>query len=362
MPFSIVQNDIARIQADAIVNPANPKPVVGAGTDAAIHAAAGPQLLAAREQIGVIRCGSCAVTPAFGLDARYVIHTVGPVWHGGAFGEARKLRRCYDEALRQAAELDCESVAFPLLSTGTYGFPKEKGLRIALDAFRDFLQIHEMNILLVVWDRESVRLSEQLHSVVEKYVDEHYVAQQTRKEYGLRPSFSARRRRAEAMQEADTDACDTAAPFPDAAPCGAPCASAAPVVSNASALSAEPTLSELLRHTDAGFSETVLKLIDRSGRKDAEVYRRANLSRQHFSKIRSNPDYRPTKPTALALAIALELDLEQTKDLIGRAGYALTNSSKFDVIVSYFISKKHYDLFEINAALFEFDQVTLGAS
>ena len=360
MPFSIVQNDIVRMKADAIVNTANPNPVIGRGTDAAIYDAAGSQLLNARRQIGQIMPGCCAVTPAYALNASYVIHAVGPRWQGGEQNEQTLLRQCYDRALALASDLGCRSIAFPLISTGYYGFPKDLALEIAVSAFRAFLAGSDMRIFLVVWDRTSVRLSEQLQENVKKYVDENYVEQKTQEEYASSPKLSMRRRRRPSLFDGPgktssaPDAAFGAVPFP--VPCAAPCEAATAEDSD------EPSLRELLRQTDAGFSEALLRLIDDSGKKDAEIYRRANLTRQHFSKIRSNPAYRPTKATALALAIALELDLEQTKDLIGRAGYALTNSSKFDVIITYFIRQRRYDIFEINTALYEYDQLTLGAS
>ena len=330
MPFTIVRNDISIMEVDAIVNTANPKPVAGGGTDAAIHHRAGPGLLEARRKIGDISVGNAAVTKAFALHARYVIHTVGPVWQGGAAGEEALLRRCYDTSLELARKKRCASVAFPLISAGTYGFPKDRALQIALEAFSAFLLKHDMQIYLVVFDREVYQLSEKLLGSVASYIDENYVGQ------------------AVYMERRGRSVC--CAPQRDCAPPMAPVMASAPT----------PSLKELLQKTDAGFTETLLKLIDQTGKKDSEIYRRANLTRQHFSKIRNNPSYRPTKSTALALAVALELDLEQTRDLIGRAGYALTNSSKFDVIVQYFISRRNYDMMEINAALFAFDQSLLG--
>lgn len=336
MPFEIVRNDIVNMRVDAIVNTANPKPVIGAGTDAAIHAKAGPKLLEARQKIGSIQAGGAAITPGFGLEAKYVIHTVGPVWRGGLFGEQKKLRSCYDAALALALEHGCESVAFPLISAGNYGFPKEKALQTALAAFSDFLMEQEMRIYLVVFDGDSFRLSEKLMSSVASYIDEHYVQEKKAQEYS-RPfpqqMVSNRRQDWEREEYIREEACALPA----------------------------PSLEELLKKTDAGFSETLLKLIDKTGKKDSEIYLKANLTKQHFSKIRKNPDYRPTKPTAIALALALELDLEQTKDLIGRAGYALTDSSKFDLIIRYFIERKQYNIVEINMTLYEFDQNPLGS-
>ncbi len=370
MPFEIIQNDITRMRADAIVNTANPAPVIGGGTDYAIHSAAGPQLLQARQQVGAIDTGCCAVTPAYRLPADLVIHAVGPVWQGGENDEEALLRQCYDRALVLAADLGCRSVAFPLISTGTYGFPRDRALKIAISAFRDFLEDHDMRIWLVVWDRDSVKISETLYNSVAKYVDEHYVEQQTEEEYAMPSACYGAPAGSPSPPNADeSQVCYDIRPrkkrasfLPRPRPKQAAQAEQMHAPAYAGAGAYESSLSDLVRQTDAGFSETLLKLIDKSGKKDPEIYHRANLTKQHFSKIRSNPAYRPTKATALALCIALELDLEQTKDLIGRAGYALTNSSKFDVIVSYFISRGCYDLFEINAALFEFDQLTLGAS
>ena len=323
MPFEIVRNDIVRMRVDAIVNPANPRPMIGGGTDRAIHTAAGPRLLKARQKVGSIPMGGSAITPGFDLDASYVIHTVGPIWQGGAHQEATWLRRSYHSALALARKHGCRSIAFPLISAGTYGFPKDLALDIALQAFREFLQEHEMEIYLVVFNREAFQLSERLMSGVASYIDEHYVQKKLRIEYAGRAS------RQMACYEVEEAAVSL-------------------------------SLDEMLAHTDAGFTETLLKLIDQTGEKDSTIYKRANISKQHFSKIRNNPFYTPTKATALALAIALKLDLADTKDLIGRAGYALSNSSKFDIIVRYFIEQRNYNLFDINAALFEFDQPLLG--
>ena len=359
MPFFIVRNDIANMRVDAIVNTANPKPVIGYGTDAGIHMKAGPRLLEARQSIGRIGVGDAAITPGFDLPARHVIHTVGPVWRGGFLGEERLLRRCYDRAMALAMENGCESLAFPLISAGNHGFPKDRALRIALQAISDFLLDHEMEIYLVVFSRDAFALSEKLFKDVSSFIDEHYVLEANLKQYGVADKCSVRekqqalilREQMRMRQAEDTAFMECERAVTPSAPCASP-ATASNVRSK--------SLEDLLAETDAGFSETLLKLIDKTGKKDSEIYTRANVSRQHFSKIRNNPDYKPTKATAIAFAIALRLDLEQTRDLIGRAGYALTNSSKFDVIIMYFIRKRNYDLMDINAALFEFDQSLLG--
>lgn len=351
MPFEIVRNDITAMHVDAIVNTANPAPIVGSGTDTMIHQKAGPGLLQARQQIGPIARGDAAITPAFGLHAKYVLHTVGPVWIDGSCQEEQLLRSCYDTCLRLALEHGCASIAFPLISAGNYGFPKDKALQIAIAAFSAFLLDHEMQISLVVFDRDSYRLSEKLFKGVAAYIDEHYVS-------AHRPAARRRPVPQESRALTDNACCEDTAIYESAERCmeEAPIAFAAP----APAASGPMSLEEMLKQADAGFTETLLKLIDQSGKKDPEIYKRANLSKQHFSKIRNDPDYRPKKPTAVALALALELDLEQTQDLIGRAGYALSNSSKFDLIIRYYIRERIYDAMQINLTLFEFDQPLLG--
>ena len=336
MPFKIVRNDITNMRVDAIVNTANPRPVIGSGTDSMIHAKAGPGLLEARKAIGDIRVGHAAVTPAFNLNAKFVIHTVGPVWQGGGHGEGELLRSCYDKSLELAAERGCRSVAFPLISSGNYGFPKDRALQVAISAFSAFLMEREMEIFLVVFDQRAYRLSEQLFRDVESYIDQHFVDVCEAAVYG-RPNRIRRRRDAELLCEKSAVA--------EMMPCARPSLS----------------LDDFLKARDAGFTETLRELIARRGMKNSAVYKRANISKQHFSKLINDPDARPTKPTAIALALALELNLAETRDLIGRAGYALTGSSKFDVIIRYFIEQGIYDLYEINSALFEFDQNLLGA-
>lgn len=344
MPFEIVRNDITNMRVDAIVNTANPRPVIGLGTDSMIHDKAGPELLIARQEIGSIDVGCATITPAYKLHAKYVIHTVGPVWDNGSYGEEALLRNCYDNSLKLAVENKCDSIAFPLISAGNYGFPKDKALQIAISAFSTFLMEHEMLIYLVVFDRTSFKLSEKLFQSVASYIDENYVDECEIASYGTRDNIRSYRRRRREME-----VCESCAMLDELQPCAPMQASKA------------MSLEDMLKQTDAGFAETLLDLIDKTGKKDSEIYGRANVSRQHFSKIRNNPNYKPTKPTAVAFAIALELDLEKTKDLIGRAGYALTNSSKFDVIIRFFIESGNYNIMDINTALFEFDQTLLGS-
>ena len=349
MPFTIVRNDITHMRVDAIVNPANPLPVVGLGTDSMIHAKAGPRLLEARQKIGPIQAGHAAITPAFGLDAKYVIHTVGPIWEDGKSGEETLLHSCYTRSLQLALEHGCRSVALPLISTNNYGFPKDRALKIAVSVFSDFVLHHDMDIYLVVFDRAAYRLSEQLFRDVESYIDQHYVDACEKAIYGT--DSAVRRENARSRIQAERRAMEML----DEQMCPAPAEAPPP-----SPARKKLSLTQMLKQQDAGFTETLLKLIDKSGKKDSEIYKKANLSKQHFSKIRNNPHYKPTKPTAVALALALELDLEQTKDLIGRAGYALTNASKFDLIIRYFIEQRMYNVVEINLVLYEFDQPLLG--
>ena len=341
MPFEIVRNDITKMAVDAIVNTANPRAVIGLGADSMIHEAAGPGLLQARQEIGHIDMGQAAITPAFNLQAKYVIHTVGPVWDGRSYGKEGYLRSCYENSLRLALEYNCRSVAFPLISTGNYGFPKDKALQIAISVFSTFLLEHEMQIYLVVFDRASFKLSEKLFQSVASYIDQHYVDACTLAAHGAVEESHARIRRR------DMEICESRCLQEEMLPC-------APMAASKAA-----SLEDMLKQTDAGFTETLLKLIDKTGKKDSEIYNKANVSRQHFSKIRNNPEYRPTKQTALAFAIALELNIEETQDLIGRAGYTLTNSSKFDVIIRFFIESKNYNMMDINTTLFEFDQMLL---
>lgn len=327
MPLHFIRNDITKMPVDAIVNAANESLLGGGGVDGCIHRAAGPELLAECRRLGGCRTGEAKLTGAYRLPCRYVIHTVGPVWRGGKHGEREQLVSCYRNSLRLAKEQGCETVAFPLILSGIFGYPKDQALRVAVDTIGAFLLEHDMTVYLVIFDRRAYQISGKLFADIAEYIDDHYVEAHT-------DPGAERLRRGALHREM-------------AAPMCAPMAA--------------PALDDLLEHLDAGFSETLLRLIDRSGKKDSEVYKKANVDRKLFSKIRNNPNYKPSKPTALAFAIALELDLAETKDLLARAGYALSASSKFDVVVEYFIRQGNYDIFAINEALFAFDQSLLGA-
>ena len=259
-----------------------------------------------------------------------MIHAVGPIWNGGKCGEREKLASCYRTSLALAKEYGCETVAFPLISSGIFGYPKDQALRVAVDTIGEFLLHNDMTVYIVIFSRTAYQISSKLFADIAEYVDDHYVDAHT-------DSQRERLRRMSVLESRTLSADAAAAPM------------------------AVGGLDSLLAHLDAGFSETLLKLIDRSGKKDSEIYKKANVDRKLFSKIRNNPDYKPSKPTAIAFAIALELNLDETRDLVARAGYALSASSKFDVIIEYFIRQKKYDIFEINEALFAFDQSLLGA-
>lgn len=328
MPLEIVRNDITQMDCDAIVNAANSRLAGGGGVDGAIHAAAGPELLAACRKLGGCPTGEAKITPGFKLPASYVIHTVGPVWQGGGAGEAELLAACYRNSLALALTHGCQSVAFPMISTGVYGYPKEEALEIAVREISHFLLEHDMLVYLVVFDRRGFQISKKLFGDIAEYIDENYVE--------LHVHERAESQRMEAiMAEMAMD----------------------PSLAEPSALKLEDYLKEAL---DESFSQMLLRKIDEKGISDAACYKRANIDRKLFSKIRSDVHYKPKKTTALAFAIALELPLEEAAELLMKAGYALSHSNKFDIIIEYFLKKGRYDIFEINEALFAFDQPLLG--
>lgn len=363
MPFQIIRNDLVTMQVDAIVNTTNPTPVVGYGVDMGIHQAAGPELLLARKGLGTIPVGSAAITPGFRLPAKYVIHTVCPIWERENGHEVQLLSQAYTNSLHAAVQVGCESVAFPLMSAGNHGFPKEIALQTAVSAITQFLMDHEMMVYLVVFSESSVALSKKLFHSVKQYIDENYVAEKTLQEYGFSSKDKAQSARTyerrRYMEEEDICYDMALSPSFDLAPM--PKSSCTPTAMAGAALPMED-LSSLLDCTDDSFANTLLHLIDRSGEKDSVIYKRANVSRQTFSKIRNDPDYTTTKSTALAFAIALHLDLEDTKMLLNRAGLAMTRADKRDIVVEYFILNNCYDIFEINNALFTFDLPLLGSS
>lgn len=340
MPLHIVRNDITKMECDAIVNAANPSLLGGGGVDGAIHAAAGPELLTECRALGGCLPGQAKLTKGYRLPARFIIHTVGPIWQGGHLGEAQTLASCYRNSLELAREAGFASVAFPLISAGAYGYPPEDALQIATHTISEFLLREEMTVWLVVYDRKAFQVSKSRMADIAEYIDQRYVDDR----------FQPRRRDiyAEAM----------------CMPSMAPAAPKAPKrllrQEKSVAYSASASLEDLLGQVDESFSQMLLRKIDEKGLTDAQCYKKANIDRKLFSKIRKDVHYKPSKTTAIAFAISLELSLEETRDLLQKAGFALSHSSKFDIIIEYFIRRGIYDIYEINQSLFAFDQVLLG--
>ena len=346
MPFLMIRNDITKVAADAIVNPANRNLLQGSGTSRAIYQAAGEQeLTAACEAIGRCDLGRAVCTPAFGLPAKYVFHAVCPAWHGGGFGEAEQLAGAYHSALELAAECHCESVAFPLLSSGNYGYPKEQAFRIAVDTITQYVMEHDLTVYLVLYDRHSLAVSRKLFASVEEYIDDHYVAQNDESyQFDRRRRESVERRRWRLEEEATPMLETAAAPPPPAT---------APMAAR--------SLEHLMDNLGESFTTRLLRLIDERGLKDSTVYKQSNISRQHFSKIQCNRDYNPKKKTVLAFAVGLHLSEDETIDLLKSAGYAFSDGSKRDWIVRYCLEHKIYNINQVNTLLFEYDQEQLGA-
>jgi O-acetyl-ADP-ribose deacetylase (regulator of RNase III) len=362
MPFRIIRNDITKVRADAVVNTANPDPKVGTGTDSAVYEAAGKDLmLAERKKIGPMKPGEAAVTPAFRLPAKYVIHTVGPEWIDGEHGEFEILRSCYRKPLLLADHLGCESIAFPLIATGNYGFPKDKALNIALAVIREHLEHSDLNVTLVVFDRHTYQTASGLTEQIEEFIDENYVGAKTEAEYGGQEGSPSghlrRRRRLQGFLHLSTASADVMAAPDEMA---APGAAAFPLPYPAGGKQKKADLEDIVNNLGESFQKRLLRMIDERGMSDPEVYKRANVDRKLFSKIRCSEDYIPKKKTIMALAIALRLNLDDTRDLLASAGLALTNNSKTDVIVRFCIENGIYDIYEVNALLFRFLQPVLS--
>lgn len=362
MAFKIVRDDITRVSADAIVNTANPDVAVGDGVDFAIYEAAGRDaLLAARSKIGVLEPGEVGITPAFKLDAEYIIHSSGPVWRNGSHGEAEVLRQCYDKALHLAAEKGCRSIAFPLMATGTYGFPQKLGMQIAVDAFKDFLEEYEMEIVLVVFGSYAYKISGQLFEEVQSYIDDCYVEKAYQSEY-LNDGVPLRQMKEfSTEQEMFDSVCDEAeiSINKEAAEWNVPEyelteLSSKRLFSGNKASKKAMSLDECLRnmYTDS-FEKHLQQIINRKGMKNSEVYAAANISKQYFSKLMKG-QVKPSKEKVLSLAIGLKLNLDETVDFLKIAGYALSPISQTDVIVEYFIQQKDYSVMKIDIVLFDY--------
>ena len=347
MPLQIVRNDITKMKVDAIVNAANSSLLGGGGVDDCIHRAAGPELLAECKTLGGCETGSAKITGAGKLPCKYVIHAVGPRWLGGKRGESDQLISCYRTSLALAKDKECETVAFPLISSGIYGYPKDQALRIAIDTISEFLLENDMTVYIVIFDRNAYQISGKLYADIAEYIDDNYVDEHS-------DNYSARLRRLNALRDLE--------PVCEASVCEEADEAIEPILSMPMAAPKKTkSLDEALGQIDESFSEMLLRKIDEKGMTDAQCYKKANIDRKLFSKIRSDKLYKPSKPTAIAFAIALELSLDETKDMLMKAGFALSHSNKFDIIIEYFIENENYNVFEINEALFAFDQSLLGA-
>ena len=413
MPLKIIRQDITKMKVDAIVNTTNEEMVGYSGVDLAVHTAAGPELDEACAKIAPLGLGSAKITKGYNLDVKYIIHTSGPVWHGGLNGESIILKSCYLESLKLAVEKGCETVAFPLISSGNYGFPKDQVLRFAVQVITEFLFEHELMVYLCVFDRTSYEFSKKLFDEISEAINDDYVAFEEEM-YGRHESLSLKeygksllsRRGADVFgglvkrrkktnknsfkkllsdrinkeaeedyddfslshcEDADEDLSDKfiCSPFEEAPEeaslfCAEECENI-PYDDDSESENDSESLVEYLRSMDKSFAYKLFDYIDAKGMTDVEYYKKANVDKKTFSKIKCNPQtYKPSKQTAVAFAIALELDMEQTLDLLAAAGLTLSRSFTFDKIIRFFIRKGEYDIFVINEALFEFDQMLLG--
>ena len=372
MPFQIIRNDITKVKATVIVNTANPRPVIGGGTDSAIYKAAGEkELLAERKKIGDIAPGQAVATPAFNLPAKHIIHTVGPAWVDGNHGECDILRFCYFNSLTLAAKLKAKSIAFPLISTGVYGFPKDEALDIATTEIGKFLLTHEMEIILVVFDKKAFEISGQQFGQIKAYIDEHGVGLAKEAEYGDELDDRTQLERARRLQQIGLSDSELDITLSECT-----------VVNKEESIAKkhakrverkesprlpgmtlhEIDIESMLDETEEMFSPALLRLIDEKGfKKDSDCYHKANVNRRFFSKIRSDPYYRPKKQTVCAFALALELSLSETKELLEKAGYSLSRSWKFDLVIECCIKNHFYDVNKINIMLFDMNLPQLGS-
>ncbi len=350
MPFEIVRNDLTKMKVDAIVNAANRSLLGGGGVDGAIHLAAGPELLEECRTLHGCETGQAKITKGYRLPARYVIHTVGPVWHGGAYHERELLSSCYRNSLALAEEYGCETVAFPMISAGAYGYPKEEAMEVAVEVISGFLLHHDMTVYLVVFGRTEFFTGKKLFREVKEFIDDNYAARHVRKnvEYSRESLWREDEEKALKMEQSFFGDLMTEA----SAPAPAHPAFAMP----------ETDWNELIRATDEGFSQALLRLIDEKGLTDVQCYKKANVDKRLFSKIRSDPEYRPSKPTVFAFIAALELSLPEAKAFLEKAGFALSRSSKLDLVMEYCIRERFYDVLQINEVLYELDLPLLGNS
>lgn len=351
MPLYLTKGDITNMHCDAVVNATDPVMSGGGGVDRAIHEASRHDFIDELIKNGPLNIGDARITPAYGLDARYIIHTVGPVWEGGNPYDTELLASCYRRSLELASEHGCKTIAFPLISAGTFGFPEDDALLIAKNAILDFLERHNMVVYLVAYRSHTYNLGSKIFSDIARYVDRNYTGPEL-----LNSGFF----------EADYCLSEANSAFSDfSETCGSAVEKNMPNASRAFHSKAMPTssaksLDELLDRIDESFAEMLMRKIKESGMTNSECYNKALISKSVFSKIKNNPEYKPTKPTVIAFAIALHLSLADTIDMLGKAGYSFTHSSKFDIIIEYFINNNIYNIYQINETLYDFDQVLLG--
>ncbi len=397
MPLRIVRNDITVMKTEAIVNTANDKPTVGTGCDHAVYEAAGYEQLLAyrREHIGTVKEGDVFLTPGFCLPAKYIIHAVSPLYVDGGSGEEELLRSCYRKSLALACENKIRSIAFPLISTGGFGYPKEEGMRIAVDEINAFLLTHEMLIYLVVFDEKATQMGKRLYPDLEVYIDRNYVRQKHEEEYdkvlqrdgryesvpaaeligkaSARTGAARREKERQARAKAERAAKRKGSlKLGDFLTGGTPAKKKAiqeesygrgltlskpsissPEDEDKAIEDLEEKLAQRMEHMSDTFAQYLLYLISDKGMENAEVYKRAIVNKKVFSKIKNNPDYHPQKLTALCLCIGAKLNLDESKDLLSRAGYALSPCDKMDIIFSYFIEHEIYDMIELDIQLEE---------
>lgn len=403
MAFKIIRNDITKMNTEAIVNTANDQAAVGTGCDYAVYNAAGyDELLTYRtEKIGFVPEGEAFITPGFKLQAKYIIHAVSPLYMGGNEGEEEKLRSCYRKSLKLAKENGIRSIAFPLISTGGFGYPKEEGMRIAVDEINEFLLNNEMDVFLVVFDDKSNSLGKRIYPKLEEYIDQNYARDKHGEEYGEGFFKSARadegttgilsdegmaekRYRVKESRRYENADFSVGAAAPSMASATMPNASKAPglgsIFKKKSAKGKTPLmeaemmapemdeeapsfldfetehesrLEERMKHLSDTFSQYLMYLIQSKKMENADVYKRAIIDKKIFSKIKNNVDYHPQKLTALCLCVGAKLNLDESKDLLARAGYALSPCDKTDIIFSYFIENEIYDMIELDIQLEE---------
>ncbi|MBR1797300.1 MAG: O-acetyl-ADP-ribose deacetylase [Clostridiales bacterium] len=336
MSLLLIQGDITKLECDAIVNAANNSLLGGGGVDGAIHRAAGPKLLEECRALRGCDTGDAKLTAGYELKAKFVIHTVGPVWHGGAHGEEKLLRSCYSRSLKLAYDHNCESVAFPMISAGVYGYPFDQALEVAVSSISAFLNEcdRDMTVYIVIFSRRDFRMDKNFFGSVRDFIDSRSAPKRFQGSFGFTrnagaaPMASSAMLRCEAISD---DACE------------------------------DSSIEEFIRtRIDESFTQMLLRLIDEKGMSDVETYKRANIDRKLFSKIRSNMNYHPKKNTVLGFAIALRLDINETADLLMKAGYALSDSSRSDLVVEYFITNEIYDVNKVNQVLFAMDQEIIG--